>query len=217
MSARACASCRRWVAKPDPLVWLLVLASALGCGTREVELAPDLLPHPANNGSGAAIPDLQSLRVTPASDEVTFDGRALADKPVFRAFGSFPAGERDVTREVAWTLSRPELGSITAGRFETAAIGGTTDVLARAGDSSASAWLTIRLDVVQNRGLDAATVAAFAAGAEERGSGADPPLLVYPSSDTVVPSNLENVLKGRNITTSGGQVKAMEELFAAFA
>jgi hypothetical protein len=169
-----------------------VAFACLNCKPREVDFAPELRPHaPSDAGSGDAIPDLQSLRITPSSDEATFDGTALDDRPVFHAMGRLPAGEQDFSDRVEWSLSRPLLGSIAGGRFESAGVGGTTEVVARAGEFSATAQLRVRLDVVRNRGLDADIVAAFDSDpARDRTAALQ---ISYPSTDTVVPSNLTHL------------------------
>ena len=169
-----------------------VALACLSCKPREVDFAPELRPSkPSDGGAGEAIPDLQSLRITPSSDEASFDGTQLDDRPVFRAMGHFPSGDRDVSEIVEWSLSRTSLGTITGGRFESAAVGGTTEIVARAGDLSAKAQLRIRLDVVRNRRLDDDIVAAF--GSDPARDRTTAPQISYPSTGTVIPSNLTHL------------------------
>jgi hypothetical protein len=174
---------------------LLVANILVGCKPREVELVPHPVSRdsgPDENGSGDPIDGLESLRITPNSRTATFDGSALDTRPVFQAIGKFSSGDRDVSALVEWSLSRPELGTIAAGHFNTAAMGGTTDVIARAGDETATAQLRIRLDVVRNRGLSDDAVAAFSVD-DAKDLTSAVPQISYPSTDTIVPSDLTHL------------------------
>lgn len=186
------------------LAWLLACWGLLACSAREVELAPQL--SAAHDGAGdvladgaLAIPGLRALRITPGEITVTYDGTALSESPVFSAIGSFDDGERDVTARVGWSLSRPALGQISGGRFQTAAIGGTADVMVRAGDVSANAALRVDLQIAIQRGsVDDDDVARFAsAGSLDQVFSAEgqqlPLQIVYPADGTVLPSNLAYV------------------------
>jgi hypothetical protein len=173
------------------LAFALAIACA-GCRERDVELTHHGKPSKPNT-SCDPIPGLTSLRITPASDEATFDGTALDEAPAFHAIGKFRSSDdRDVTADVQWTLSRPELGSIAGGKFESAAIGGKAQVRACAGDVIATAELRVALDIVDRTSeIDPSVVRAFEK-AVTRESSADVSI-VYPPSDAVVPSNFENL------------------------
>jgi hypothetical protein len=172
---------------------LLVSAALASCARRVVDFDPNPGPEsPAANGSGEPIAGLEALRVTPGSRDVTSDGSKLASRVVFHASGRFASGERDVSDLVEWSLARPEVGTIAGGSFESAAVGGVTEVRARAGDVVGTAQLRVQLGVVRNRGLDDDAVSAFETGeATDRATGG--PQLVYPIADSIVPSNLTHV------------------------
>jgi hypothetical protein len=165
---------------------LLLLVLLAGCEPREVELATH--PVAPGSGSGDAIPGLRSLHITPETSVVSHDGSTPPSPPVFHAIGTFASGERDVSARVAWSLARPELGSIAGGRFESAAIGGQTELRATAGEISGVATLRVNLNVVRNGGLDSQLAAAFGGDGEEPASSAL--VIDYPQADTVVPSDL---------------------------
>lgn len=163
--------------------------AASGCKPRNVELAPELLE---DAGDGEPIDGLESLEITPASSEATFDGKVLDRALAFRAMGKFPSGKRDVTEQVDWSLSRPELGSIVKGKF-VAGIGGSSDVIASAGGITGTAKLTIRLDVKIAQGLPDAVVRAFDKSESDDRKTAMGPQISYPATDTQIPSNLTHV------------------------
>jgi Putative metal-binding motif/WD40-like Beta Propeller Repeat len=179
-------------------------AALVGCATREVELAPRLdaavdSAAPSVGEAAPEIPGLLALRVSPAAFEVTYDGAALTEPVVFSAIGSFADGDHDVTERVGWSLTRRELGAIERGLFETAAVGGETQVVARAGAVSALAELRVKLDVVLNpRELAPDLLARFDQDpSADHGSTAPGelglPQIVYPAQGSVVPSNLAHL------------------------
>jgi hypothetical protein len=176
-------------------ITLAIIACCLavaGCGVRYVDFAPELEPDASHsNGSGDAIPDLLSLRITPSSSDVTYDGKSFDHPPVFHAIGTFPSGVRDVTSQVSWSLARPELGSIDGGHFASAAVGGKAEIRAQAGDKEALAELRVRLEITVRRDVDSAIVDAFERAMSETDSSSAQ--LVYPVTDAVFPSNFADL------------------------
>jgi hypothetical protein len=172
----------------------VVLASVVlaSCTPRVVDFAPNPGPEsPVANGSGDPIPGLLSLQVTPGSRDVTSDGSALGSRVVFHATGRTASGTSDVTALVEWSLARPEVGTIAGGSFRSAAVGGVTEVRARAGDILGTAQLRVRLDVVRSRGLPDDAVSAFADESGDLVTGG--PQIVYPPADITLPSNLTHL------------------------
>lgn len=173
------------------------------CDPRDVELAPqlDAMAGRGESSVDAAppeIPGLLALRVSPARIEVTYDGAALAEPVRYSATGSFADGDRDVTDQVAWSLTRAELGAIDRGRFETAGIGGETRIVARASAGDATAELRVRLDILLNPRELAPEVLARFEQADDGDGSSQPgelasPQIVYPASGSVVPSNLAHL------------------------
>ncbi len=167
----------------------VVLVWFASCGVRDIELAHDRAPDAAlGDARGGPIPGLRALRVAPSSIEVTYDGAKLDRTPTLEAIGTFDSGERDVTREVEWTLVRTDLGAISAGRFTSAAVGGKTEVRARAGELVATARLRVRLEVVRERGQADGLSALFERAATAPQPSAAPSL-VYPPDDAHVPND----------------------------
>jgi Putative metal-binding motif/WD40-like Beta Propeller Repeat len=186
---------------PSPVLASLHVALAVlsvlmfaGCEAREIELTDHHRPgSDRHNGSGDPIAGLTALRITPTSDETTFDGDTLDHAPVFRAIGKFKSSaDRDVTSQVEWTLSRPEVGAIAGGKFESAAIGGFAEVRARAGDITGTAELRIHLEIlIRSEDIDASVVRRFESASTRTSSAAL--ALIYPPADATVPSNFANL------------------------
>ncbi|MCC7540473.1 MAG: PD40 domain-containing protein [Deltaproteobacteria bacterium] len=155
-------------------------------GARPADAAPDVPTAPP-------IPGLRALRVEPAETTVEDDGVAPGETATLRAFGTFGDGEREVTDEVAWSLLDARLGDIDAGRFTSAGIGGRTQVVAAAGGTSATAELSVVLDlVVTDPALPPGTEAMFpddTSGDSTEGG----PRILYPSHETMLPRNLAPV------------------------
>lgn len=172
---------------------LLAVALAIaGCSTRDVYLARDFAPdEKPENGSGEPIEGLTALKITPSSDETTFDGDSLDPIPKFHAIGTIRGVDGDVTRKVEWTLSSPEFGSIAGGQFRSAALGGRVQVRARAGDVSQTAELLVRLDIALPTDADRGVVRAFERATDLQTSSALE--VVYPPADAIVPANFENL------------------------
>lgn len=162
-----------------------------GCGVRTIDLDKDLADKDGENGSGDPIPGLTALRITPTSDEATFDGKALDGAPKFRAWGTIRSVESDVTKDVEWTLSRPELGSIAGGRFKSAGVGGRVEVRARAGEVSTTAKLLVRLDVSIPNDIESSVLRAFEQAADSSDSSTLE--VVYPPAGAVIPANFANL------------------------
>jgi TolB protein len=174
---------------------LLALCALLAaCGPRVVELVKGVDAGALPPGDVAAeIPGLRALRISPGAIEVTYDGEALSEQPVFfKATGSFvDGGDRDVTELVTWSLAHGELGEIRGGRFESAALGGATVVTAQAGAVSAVAELRVKLDIVlQPVGFSDSVRERLASDASGEPSVELPLRIVYPADGSVVPSNL---------------------------
>ncbi|MCS6799556.1 MAG: MopE-related protein [Myxococcota bacterium] len=139
---------------------------------------------------------LRALRVEPPSVTLVEDGAAPFETAGFRAIGTFDDGERDVTDRVGWSLDDERLGALDAGRFTSSGIGGRTRVVAAAGVLSATADLEVRLEVRRRdeslpEGIESAFPEDTGGDAE---AGADGPVLVYPSHETMLPRNLAPIV-----------------------
>jgi len=142
------------------------------------------------------VPGLKALRITPVSHTVTDDGVAPAETVSYRALGTFAAGEKDITNEVGWRLEDPRLGNIQDGMLTTLGTGGTTQVIAEAGSVRAEAALNVRLSIaVVSEGAPAGAPALFPEDtSQDVRNTASVPTVIYPSTDTMFPRNLERVL-----------------------
>ncbi len=115
--------------------------------------------------------------------------------PAYKANGKFTSGEREVTSEVNWSLKDARIGAISGGAVVTQGIGGKTQVVAASGGQSAEAELTVLLSIV----VVSPDVPNGAGGMfDPNPSGdvtSDPlaPRIVYPSTETMFPRNLERV------------------------
>ncbi|MBZ0119105.1 MAG: hypothetical protein K8H88_19070, partial [Sandaracinaceae bacterium] len=102
----------------------------------------------------------------------------------------FTDGERDVTSMVAWAVADDRLASIAAGTATSAGIGGRTQVTARASGQTATAELTIVLEVTvvdPNAPPDAPSLFP----ADTSGDTVADLRIVYPSDGTMFPRNLD--------------------------
>jgi TolB protein len=144
----------------------------------------------------APIGGLRRLRVEPPSVTVIDDGVAPGERANFRAIGIFDDGERDVTDLVRWSVDPPRLGTVGAGSFESAGVGGRGRVVAEAGDVSADAALTVILEaIVVDERAPADAPIFFPSDTSADLDGAMRGLrIVYPSDGTMFPRNLERVL-----------------------
>ncbi|HMI92484.1 MAG TPA: MopE-related protein [Polyangiales bacterium] len=184
------------------------LASALclqlfACEPVDVELLPDLVRGGMKDaGPGAiatdpAIPGLRALRVTPERVDFVDDGQAPGERAQLHAIGSFADGDRDVTALVAWSLERPELGSVRLGELTSAGVAGRTAVVASASGRSASAQLQIELDAriaLSDAPADAAELFPDDRSADVSGD-ERAPRITYPSDQTRLPRNLGSLLQ----------------------
>jgi hypothetical protein len=168
-------------------------------GTRKPDDGVDGGTVPMGDGDGGmdelpAIPGLRALRIDPASATIEDDGVAPGESQAFKATGTFDDGERDVSAMVNWSLSNAELGTLAAGTFTSAGVGGTSEVVARSGSVEASAQLTVKLDVsfVADDAPDGiAELFPEDTSTDVTGAGLG---IVYPSHETMFPRNLERVL-----------------------
>lgn len=167
--------------------YALLLSSALalaGCTTGGT--------HPPGGDGGAGgdggRPGGGAIRIEPADHVVTLSGGAPQTVD-YRAFlRNADGSEREVTGEVAWTSTSPDLGSFSGAQFLTAADrGGRTNIRATMGTLDGITSLTVRLErtiVTDSAPADAPT---------RFGGTPDParaPELVYPEDATMVPPNL---------------------------
>ncbi len=179
----------RAVVRSLTLSGLVLLLAAAGCDCGASD----------GRGSGDAgvpgIPGLLSLRIEPTPETLTTDGVDPAETTTFKAIGTFAGGDQDVSDRVGWAVANTALGSIEVGLFTSAGIGGATKVTAYAGDVSAEADLTVLLEasvVLPDAPTDAAS--KFPADTSGDTTGVPDTLkVVYPSSETMFPRNLERV------------------------
>ena len=146
-------------------------------------------------GSGPDVPGLETLRLEPAKRTVRDAGVAPGEITTFKAIGTFASGEEDLTKTVAWSLSEPGLGSLKAGRFTSAGIGGESLVRARASGIEATAMLEVVLDVdTVADGAPDGIRDLFPEDTKGDMVVDDETLrVVYPSHETMFPRNLERV------------------------
>lgn len=175
---------------------LLLLIAALGCSSPgSVGDADGGMDGATRDGGGPPIPGLTALRIEPGSATVTDNGVAPGETAMFRAIGTFEAGEeRDLTSTVLWSLEHAELGTVEAGIYTSVGIGGRTTVVAAGGGMSATASLTVILDVVVI-GADVPSDAPSLFPEDPSGDVSGEPSfrVVYPSDGTMFPRNLERV------------------------
>lgn len=174
------------------LLSLLVIALAAGCQG----CVPDGVggddggPVGISDGGAPPIEGAVSLRVLPETVTLVTDGSSRPSQ-TFTVRATLDDGSsKDVTDDVSLTLSNPALGTLDGARFTSAASGGESDVIARAGELSAVAKLTVRLErEVRDEGVDLP---------DDPGSPFDTapvdddraPVLVYPTDGVLVPPNL---------------------------
>lgn len=167
-----------------------LLGACEGCGPGGINGGEDGGPVGVADGGALPIPGAVSLRVTPEDVTLVTDGSSRPSE-TFTVRATFEDGtSKDVTDDVGLSLSNPDLGSLTGARFESAAVGGETEVIARAGDLRAVAHVTVRLEValVDEGGDLPADPGAVFEGAPVDDDRA--PQLVYPTDGVLVPPNL---------------------------
>jgi len=191
-----------------PLVWMCFVAG--GCGGCSPPIDDDDA-GPVDVGDGDAgtigdggnvdggdpdIPGLLALRIDPTSASLTIVDSSAFPTTTFRAFGTFPGEEREITDEVAWSIDDDRLGTVVDGAFTSLGVAGSATVRAAASGLSASAELDIVLDlVIVTPGLPPGSEDAFDPDpAQDLVDGNLSPLVVYPSDDVELPRNLERVL-----------------------
>ncbi len=141
------------------------------------------------DGGGLPIAGAIALSIDPASITLVTDG---VTRPLqgFRVNALLDDGSsKDVTGDVALSLSNPALGELVGAAFRSAAIGGTSQLIARAGDLSATAPIVVRLEAAVNEGddLPADPVGVFDSAPLDDSRA---PQLVYPTDGVLVPPNL---------------------------
>jgi hypothetical protein len=142
------------------------------------------------NDAGSDAPASVSLRIDPATSNVTLDVTKPAPMLTFRAFAKVGSeAEKEVTADAEWTVG-PRIASVAAGVVSLTGNGGKTTVSATYQGVTADAPLTVKLvgDVFL-AGTDASTKASFDAATPD----ADPanaPAIEYPEDGVVLPYNL---------------------------
>ncbi len=145
--------------------------------------------------SGAPeIPGLTELRVEPAQQEIVDDGAAPGETAIYTAIGTIDGTEQDVSDQVAWSISEPELGAVTGGVFTSDGIGGRATITAAAGSISADATITVRLETkFVEEGAPTTLPDLFPEDTTADVEDVEKMLIVYPSHETMFPRNLERV------------------------
>jgi len=173
------------------LLPLLALAACTSPGV--VGAAPGDGDVPLPDGGAFDGGALRELRLEPADPVVTDDGVAPGETVDVRLYGVFEDGlEIDLTDRADWSVERPTLGAVDAGRFTSAGIGGASRLVAAVGGRVATTTITVLLDVtviVDGAPADAPT--RFEEDPSGDGTGAL--TVVYPASETMLPRNLSRV------------------------
>jgi hypothetical protein len=201
-----------------PLGTLLALALSFGLGGGGCSCSADAVVGAMDGGGGLdgardddasaedgaarpdadapPIPGLRALRVDPVEATIADDGVDPGETASYRAFGTFDDGEREVTGMVAWSLADERLGEVAGGLVRSRGVGGRTRVVAAAGGIRADAGLTVVLDAVRiGDGVRADAPSLFPGDGSTDADGATRNLrIVYPSTGTMFPRNLERVL-----------------------
>jgi hypothetical protein len=144
---------------------------------------------PLFEGDGGPLPQLTRLEIRPGSARVVAKGQPTTF--VFRAIGTVPEGERDVTDLVSWEIEGDPVGSVVSGLFSSpGTIGGIAQVEARLGAISAEASLTVFLDleaVAPGAPLSAPDLFSDDLSGDDTRTG---PQIIYPSDETIFPMNV---------------------------
>lgn len=169
------------------------------------------------DGGAPPIEGLEALRVEPASVSLVTDGASRPEQ-TFVVTGRFTGGaERDVTGEVALSLSNPALGGLDGARFTSAGVAGRSTLSARAGDVEGRAEITVRLEVTFEEQPEGAEPLPDDPGAVFEGAPDDDgraPTLVYPNDGVLLPPNM-GVLEIHFLPGDGNEL--FEVAFAADA
>jgi len=183
---------------------LCACALALRCAGCGPEGGPDGGPDGGPGDDGGVVPDggdpalctagLTAIAVSPADSTQTV-GAAPPSIP-FSAAGAFPSGTSDITRRVAWSVSRDDdspAGAIDGnGAYSPApGVGGVVTIHADAPCASGTTHLTLDLQTVQQ---DPGPVTTALFDGTQVTSGAKVPVMVYPSDQTRFPRNIYKVL-----------------------
>jgi hypothetical protein len=137
---------------------------------------------------------VKSLTITPGQVTLITDGATPATQAFDVTATENDGDERAVTDEVAFTLSRPNLGSMSGAVFSTVGIGGVVELEAELDGQTDTAEIEIRVqtDVILDPppGQDPVppTVSDLFDNAEENDARA--PTLVYPNDGVMLPPNL---------------------------
>jgi len=191
----------RWIGR---WLWLLPVLSLSACSCSDEGVvgevgrdggSMDASSHADGDVTPPPIPGLRALRIDPERATVVDDGAPPGESTSFRAIGTFEDGDRDVSDEVTWSLLDERLGTIGAGAFTSAGIGGRTVVTVAAGELTAEAELTVTLElVVVHPDAPAGAPGMFPEDASSDVED-DPegPRILYPSHETMFPRNLAPV------------------------
>lgn len=166
---------------------LLALLSACASPGAVGDVGPDA------GFDGGPLAGLLSLRVEPESATVLDDGFDPGEMVSFRVIGTFEGDrEVDLTDRGAWSLESADLGTIDAGTFTSARIGGRSRVFADVGGTRVEASLTVVLEAVLI-GPDVPPDAPSLFPADVSGDTTGEISIVYPSDGTMLPRNLDRL------------------------
>jgi hypothetical protein len=144
-----------------------------------------------DGGPAPTIPGAVALAIAPVSVVLSTDGVNRPTQEYVVTASMDDGSARDVSNEVSFTLSEPNLGQMNGATFESSGAGGTTDLIARAGPLSATAQIRVELvaDIIDDTAGD---LPPNPTGTLD-GAPADPdraPELLYPNDGVLVPKNL---------------------------
>lgn len=142
------------------------------------------------DGGAAPIEGAIALSIDPLTVTLVTDGFSRPTQS-FTVRATLEDGTvKDVSDDVALSLSNADLGALDGATFRSAAIGGTSDLVARAGNLTTVARITVRLETaINDEGADLPDdPGALFDGAPEEDS--RKPQLVYPGDGVLVPPNL---------------------------
>ncbi len=149
-------------------------------------------------GEGEGVIDgLALIELTPNQATLSTDGSSRPEQ-AFTALGTFANGTRvDVTDRVLWSVVDGSVGVMRDNVFVSNAVGGVTDVVARAGDVRASARVTVRaVTVIIGDDDGNGDGGGFPDDVADIFDGDTPvddgraPQLVYPNDGVLLPKNL---------------------------
>jgi hypothetical protein len=141
-----------------------------------------------------------ALRIEPAQISIVDNGVSPGETAGVHVFGTFDGKEQDVTSKVTWAIDPMDLLDIASGTLTSKNHGGQGTLSARFGTVEATSSVTVRLEAQftdANSPPGAANMfpsdTTTDVTSSDMAMGADAPLVIYPSNETMFPRNLERV------------------------